>query len=70
MLNTYIPGLRDLLLDMRPKDTVAVGIDENTALHGDGEHWRVSGSGSVWTSANGNGLTPHAAGQTLDLRLL
>jgi hypothetical protein len=70
MLNTYNPGLRDLLLDMRPKDTIAVGIDENTALRGDGEHWQVVGSGSVWTSANGNELKEHASGETLDLRLL
>ena len=70
MLNTYIPGLRDLLLDMRPKDTIAVGIDESTALYGDGEHWQVKGSGSVWIGADGNELAPHADGATLDLRLL
>jgi len=70
MLNEFVPGLRDLLLEMRPKDAVAVGIDENTALYGDGEHWRVSGTGSVWISANGNELTPRGDGETLDLRLL
>jgi cyanophycinase len=70
MLDEYIPGLRELLLDMRPKGTIAVGIDENTALQGDGERWLVVGSGSVWISANGNELTPHAAGEMLDLRLL
>ena len=70
MLNTYVPGLRDLLLQMRPKDTIAVGIDENTALYGDGERWHVSGSGSVWIGADGNELAPHGDGETLDLRLL
>ena len=70
MLNRYVPGLRDLLLQMRPKDAIAVGIDENTALYGDGEHWRITGSGSVWIGANGNELTPRGDGETLDLRLL
>jgi len=70
MLNKYVPGLRDLLLEMRPKDTTVVGIDENTALHGDGEHWQITGTGSVWISANGNALTPHGDGETIDLRLL
>jgi cyanophycinase-like exopeptidase len=55
---------------MRAKDAIAVGIDENTALYGDGEHWRVLGSGSVWISANGNDLSPHGDGDTIDLRLL
>ena len=67
MLNTYVPGLRDMLLDMRPENTIAVGIDENTALYGDGEHWQVQGSGSAWI---GDGeLSPYPDGATLDLRL-
>src|SRR5437016_5632383 len=52
MLNRYVPGLRDMLLEMRPKDTVIVGIDENTALCGDGKRWRVTGSGSAWIGAD------------------
>ena len=70
MLNTYVPGLRDMLLDMRPKDTVTVAIDENTALYGDGEHWQVTGSGSVWIGADGSELTAYTEGATLDLQLL
>ncbi len=67
MLNTYVPGLRDMLLDMRPKDSITVAIDENTALYGDGEHWRVQGSGSAWV---GDDLTRYTDGAALDLRLL
>ncbi|TMK81565.1 MAG: hypothetical protein E6G46_07530 [Actinobacteria bacterium] len=70
MLNRYVPGLRDMLLEMRPKDTVIVGIDENTALCGDGKRWRVTGSGSAWIGADGNELSAHPDGATLDLRLL
>ena len=70
MLNTYVPGLRDMLLEMRPRDTLTVGIDENTALCGDGEHWRVTGSGSAWIGADGNELTAHPDGATIDLRLI
>ena len=70
MLNTYVPGLRDMLLEMRPEDTITVGIDENTALYGDGEHWQVIGSGKVWIGGDGDELTPYPDGVTLDLRLL
>ncbi|TMK54440.1 MAG: hypothetical protein E6G59_02735 [Actinobacteria bacterium] len=70
MLNTYVPGLRDMLLEMRPRDTLTVGIDENTALCGDGQHWRVIGSGSAWIGADGNELTAHPDGATIDLRLI
>jgi cyanophycinase len=70
MLDTYVPGLRDTLLGMRPEGTTTVAIDENTALYGDGEHWQVKGSGSVWIGADGNDLEQHADGAALDLRLL
>ncbi|MGZ4211207.1 MAG: Type 1 glutamine amidotransferase-like domain-containing protein [Actinomycetota bacterium] len=68
MLDSYIPGLRAMLLEMKPDDTVAVGIDEYTALYGDGERWRVAGSGAVWIG-DGPDLIPHRDGETFDLAL-
>jgi cyanophycinase len=70
MVDTYMPGLKKMLLEMKPEGTVAVGIDENTALYGDGEHWHVSGSGSVWIGTDDTGLIEHADGAALDLQLL
>ncbi|HJT36797.1 MAG TPA: Type 1 glutamine amidotransferase-like domain-containing protein [Actinomycetota bacterium] len=70
MIDTYVPGLRQMLLDMRPEGTVTVAIDENTALYGDGEHWNVKGAGSVWIDGDGSELVKHPDGSTLDLRLL
>jgi cyanophycinase len=70
MIDTYVPGLRQMLLDMKPKDTVTVAIDENTALYGDGEHWNVMGSGKVWIGADDGELSPYPDGGTLDLQLV
>jgi cyanophycinase len=69
-LDGYAPGLRRLLLTMKPEGSIVVGIDENTAMFGDGEHWTVLGSGSVWLEGNPDELVPYPDGATLDLRLL
>jgi cyanophycinase len=69
MVDTYMPGLKAMLLDMKPEGTAAVGIDENTALYGDGEHWHVTGSGAAWIGNDGTDLKPYRDGETLDLRL-
>lgn len=46
-LDSYQPGLRDLILGFRPARCASVGIDEDTALCGDGERWCVFGRGAV-----------------------
>ena len=70
MLETYIPGLQGFILENVPAEQLFIGLDERTAMCGDGEHWQVTGSGSVWISANGNELSPRGDGETIDLRLL
>jgi len=46
-LNSYIPGLRELLRSAVPDGRRTVTIDENTAMVGDGAEWSVIGSGAV-----------------------
>jgi len=46
-LNSYIPGLRELLRGAVPGGRRMVTIDENTAMVGDGAEWSVRGSGAV-----------------------
>lgn len=46
-LDRFVPGLRQLILDAIPPGRRFLGIDENTAIVGDGSEWSVVGSGSV-----------------------
>ena len=47
-----------------PGGTVMVGIDEETALVGDGASWKVAGEKAVWVFG-GTGRTPYRAGEDL-----
>jgi cyanophycinase len=69
-LDGYAPGLRRTLLKAKPPEAVAVGIDEDTAMYGDGERWTVHGSGAVWVNGTMDDMRPHRDGATFDLRLL
>ena len=46
-LDTYVPGLVAHIDASVPKDELLIGVDEQTALVGDGERWHVIGAGSV-----------------------
>lgn len=63
-LDSYGAGLKQAMLDRCPPDSVPVGIDEDTAMVGDGERWRVYGKGAVWTDG-----VEHLTGTSFDLRL-
>ncbi|MFN2613463.1 MAG: Type 1 glutamine amidotransferase-like domain-containing protein [Actinomycetota bacterium] len=67
-LESYQPGLRALFIDAAPEGTIPIGIDETTAMHGDGSTWSVTGSGAVWFPRDGD-LTPHRDGETFALEL-
>lgn len=47
-LDNYGEGLRDLVIGMCPPGATLVGIDEETALMGNGADWSVAGARSVW----------------------
>jgi cyanophycinase-like exopeptidase len=55
----YIPGLRPFM--MSRSDAAFVGIDERTAILGDGERWTVYGLGTVMVRMAG-AATVHKAG--------
>ena len=52
-----------------PRGTVLVGIDENTAMVGDGAAWSVAGVGGVHVLDDGD-WTHHGPGAAFDLPLL
>jgi len=47
VLDTWVPGARDAIVASLPHGETLVGIDERTAMVGDGEHWTVRGSAGV-----------------------
>ena len=47
MLETYIPGLQGFILENVPAEQLFIGLDERTAMCGDGEHWQVFGNAGV-----------------------
>jgi cyanophycinase-like exopeptidase len=52
-LDTYLPGLRRMIVSAVPDEWRLVGVDENTAMVGDGTQWQVLGSGAVHLWENG-----------------
>jgi cyanophycinase len=46
-LDRHVPGLRSFFLRSVPDDCLLVGIDERTAMVGDGVEWTVVGLGGV-----------------------
>ena len=62
VLDSYQPGLRARVVGKRPDGSVVVGLDEETALCGDGETWDVRGNGGVWIGRDEHDLVEHRAG--------
>jgi len=60
-----IPGLRSVVMSRVPSGSWFVGIDERTAILGDGRRWRVYGLGSVMLRHAG-GTDVHRAGATFE----
>ena len=47
MLESYIPGLQNYIIENIPEGDLFIGLDERTAMAGDGEEWQVFGSAGV-----------------------
>jgi cyanophycinase-like exopeptidase len=72
MVESFFPGLRQLIFDAQPADTVLFGIDEDTAACGDGTEWTVLGKRAVTIlPAEGDEPVEHFSGAsvTCDLGL-
>jgi cyanophycinase len=62
-----IPGLRSVVMSRIPPGSWFVGLDERTAILGDGHSWRVFGEGQV-TVRHAGGTEAHAAGATFETK--
>lgn len=69
IVDSWIPGARRFILASVPAGAVFVGIDEETAIVGDGTSWSVLGRGGVHVLADGAWRT-FAAGEAFPLALL
>lgn len=65
-LNSFAEGLREMLIRERPPGATIVGIDEHTAMYGDGDRWSVTGAGAAWIAEDGTGdLTEYREGDAV-----
>jgi cyanophycinase len=62
-----IPGLRSVVMSRIPPGSWFVGLDERTAILGDGRRWRVYGVGEV-TVRHAGGTELHEAGATFETK--
>lgn len=68
MVDSWVPGASTFILSSVPEGYVFIGIDERTAMVGDGASWVVRGTGSVHVRVDGT-FTTYADGDTFDFEL-
>lgn len=69
MVDTWIPGATELIVASVAPGHVFIGIDEDTAMLGDGERWQVHGRGGVHVRVDG-AFERHGDGDRFDLPLV
>jgi cyanophycinase len=62
----WMPDLVGRYLAKAPAGVTVLGIDEDTALVGDGSAWNVHGRQSVWVLTN-EGRIPYRAGDVVPI---
>ncbi|MGH2629748.1 MAG: Type 1 glutamine amidotransferase-like domain-containing protein [Actinomycetota bacterium] len=68
MLDTWVPGSTEFIVSSVVDGQVLVGIDEKTAMLGDGHRWLVRGRGRVRVRRDGE-FTDHRDGDGFELPL-
>jgi cyanophycinase len=69
IVDGWIPGARDFILDSVPEGYVFVGLDEDTAMLGDGSSWEVAGKGGIHVR-RADGWETYRDGNRFELPLL
>ena len=68
VVDTWIPGARDFIVGSVPDGYTFLGLDEDTAMLGDGSSWEVAGKSAVHVRSGGTWAT-YREGDRFDLRL-
>jgi hypothetical protein len=69
MLDHYIPGLVAHIDATVPSEDLLIGVDEQTALVGDGERWQVIGVGGAHVR-EGDGWSDYSHGGSVAVNAL
>jgi cyanophycinase len=69
IVDSWVPGARDFITASTPQGGVLVGLDEDTAMVGDGASWTVHGRQRVHVYRD-RAWTTHEPGARFDLTLL
>ena len=67
-LDVYVPGLRQTIIASIPADSRLLAVDEDTAVVGDGNEWRVIGAGKGALLVNGE-WSEYASGESFTAEL-
>jgi cyanophycinase len=68
MLDSWVPGATEFIVSSVPETHAFVGVDERTAMLGDGHRWQVRGQGGVHVRQEG-AFTRYGDGEGFDLAL-
>ena len=69
IVDSWIPGASDVIVEGVPEGYVFIGLDEDTALLGDGGSWEVSGKSGIHVRRDGQWST-YRDGDRFELPLL
>ena len=69
IVDTWIPGAQRFIVDSVKPGQVFVGLDEETAMVGDGRSWQVMGRSGIHVHRDGE-WTEHGAGDAFELPLV
>ena len=69
MVDTWIPGAADFIVSSVPDGYVFVGLDEDTAMLGDGRSWEVVGRSGIHVRS-GDAWSTYREGDRFELELL
>jgi cyanophycinase-like exopeptidase len=69
IVDSWIPGAKDFILGSVPEGYTFVGLDEDTAMLGDGGSWDVTGKGGIEVRRGGDRAT-YRDGDRFELPLL
>ncbi|MBA3738822.1 MAG: Type 1 glutamine amidotransferase-like domain-containing protein [Actinobacteria bacterium] len=69
IVDTWIPGARDFIIGSIPDGYTFVGLDEDTAMVGDGATWEVLGKSGIHVRTSGTWST-FRDGERFDLALI
>jgi cyanophycinase-like exopeptidase len=68
IVDTWVPGAGEFIVGSVPEGSVFVGLDEDTAMLGDGSSWEVSGKSGIHVRSGGE-WTTYRDGERLELPL-